>query len=188
MTHGELQALFEAYVPWNEQERNDRELALQAFRCFDDLLTRENTILHLCASPWIISRDHRQVLLVYHRLYDSWGWSGGHCDGDGVLWRVAKREGMEESGIASLVLADERPIGIDVLSVPRHHKNGALVNAHLHLNVTYLFYGDPALSLSHKADEVKGARWFDVEAIPRIVKEKAMLPVYAKLCERARTL
>ena len=92
MTHGELQALFEAYVPWNEQERNDRELALQAFRSFDDLLTRENTILHLCASPWIISRDHRQVLLVYHRLYDSWGWSGGHCDGDGVLWRVAKRE------------------------------------------------------------------------------------------------
>ena len=47
MTHGELQALFEAYVPWNEQERNDRELALQAFRSFDDLLTRENTILHL---------------------------------------------------------------------------------------------------------------------------------------------
>ena len=90
--------------------------------------------------------------------------------------------------IASLVLADERPIGIDVLSVPRHHKNGALVSAHLHLNVTYLFYGDPALSLSHKADEVKGARWFDVEAIPRIVKEKAMLPVYAKLCERARAL
>ena len=45
MTHGELQALFEAYVPWNEQERNDRELALQAFRSFDDLLTRENTIL-----------------------------------------------------------------------------------------------------------------------------------------------
>ena len=83
---------------------------------------------------------------------------------------------------------EERPIGIDVLSVPRHHKNGALVSAHLHLNVTYLFYGDPALSLSHKADEVKGARWFDVEAIPRIVKEKAMLPVYAKLCERARTL
>ena len=35
MTHGELQALFEAYVPWNEQERNDRELALQAFRCFE---------------------------------------------------------------------------------------------------------------------------------------------------------
>lgn len=188
MTHRELQALFAAYVPWNEQERKDREVALQAFCAFDDLLTRENSIIHLCASPWIMSRDHRQVLLVYHRLYDSWGWSGGHCDGDGLLWRVAQREGMEESGIASLHLVSEQPLGVDVLSVPRHYKNKALVNAHLHLNVTYLFYGDPALPLSYKADEVKGARWFLVEEMPQVVKEKAMLPVYAKLCERAKLL
>ena len=48
---------------------------------FDDIASRSNPIVHLCASPWIMSRDMKKVLLVYHRIYDSWGWCGGHCDG-----------------------------------------------------------------------------------------------------------
>ncbi len=185
MTKAELKDLFESYVPWNEQETMDRLMILQAFTHFDDLLTRENAILHLCASPWILSRDHKQVLLIYHRIYDSWGWSGGHCDGDPNLWEVALREGQEETGITSLRLARKEPLAIDVLSVPRHEKNNKFVNGHLHINVTYLVYGDPSLPLAYKEDEVKGARWFDIDCLSQIIRERSMLPVYEKLNEKA---
>ena len=186
MNDKDLRTLFASYVPWNEQERKDQMLILQAFDHFDDLLTRANTIIHLCASPWILSRDHKQVLLIYHRIYDSWGWSGGHCDGDPDLSAVALREGKEETGISSLQLASEELFAIDVLSVPRHEKKGEQISSHLHINVTYLVYGDPSLPLVYKADEVKGARWFDAAHLDSIVQEKAMLPVYDKLNEKAR--
>ena len=181
----ELKELFENYIPYNQQEQADRQLILQAFSSFLNLLTRENPIIHLCASPWIMSKDRKQVLLVYHRIYDSWGWSGGHCDGDANLWQVAQREGKEETGIEALQLADPTPLAIDVLRVPRHWKNDRFVSAHLHINVTYLFYGDPLAPLSHKEDEVKGAKWFPAAQIAKIVKEQEMLPVYEKLNNKA---
>ncbi len=186
MNHQALRALFESYQPWNAQEEHDRALALQAFRTFDDLLTRDNALIHLCASPWILSYDQKKVLLVYHRIYDSWGWSGGHCDGDGDLRRVARREGMEETGIFTLFPLSDQPLGIDVLSVPRHYKKGTFVSSHLHINVTYLFYGDPNQPLAYCKEEVKGARWFDVCELPNVIGEKGMLPIYEKLCERAK--
>ena len=57
----------------------------------------------LQASPWIINEDGSRVLLIYHRIYDSWGWCGGHCDGDENFHEVAIREGREETDTRSRV-------------------------------------------------------------------------------------
>ena len=65
--------LLQAFTPWDAQEAADVESALRAVRAFDDIASRSNPIVHLCASPWIMSRDMKKVLLVYHRIYDSWG-------------------------------------------------------------------------------------------------------------------
>ena len=74
-----------------------------------DLYTRDNPVAHLTASSWVVSPDRKQVLLIYHNLYRSWAWMGGHADGDRDLCRVALRETREELGI--------RPENLDVIGL-----------------------------------------------------------------------
>ena len=81
-----------AYRPWNEQEERDREELLRRLDSHEDLYTRANTAAHFTASAWVVSPDRKQVLMAYHRLYDSWAWLGGHADGDRDLLAVALRE------------------------------------------------------------------------------------------------
>ena len=45
----------------------------------------------MTASAWVLSPDRRQVVMVYHNLYHSWSWTGGHADGDRDLLAVAMR-------------------------------------------------------------------------------------------------
>ena len=37
--------------------------------------------------------------MVYHNIYDSWSWLGGHADGETDLLAVALREVKEETGL-----------------------------------------------------------------------------------------
>ena len=66
-----------AYRPWNEQEERDREELLRRLDSHEDLYTRANAAAHFTASAWVVSPDRSQVLMAYHRLYDSWAWLGG---------------------------------------------------------------------------------------------------------------
>ena len=68
----DLLTQLEQYVPWNEQEAEDREELLRRLRSGEDLYTRENRSAHLTASAWVVSPDRRQVLMAYHNLYNSW--------------------------------------------------------------------------------------------------------------------
>ena len=87
------------YIPVNEQETRDKELILQYMASNSDCLTRENRIAHFTASMWTVNKDRTKTLMVYHNIYDSWSWMGGHADGETDLRSVAEREIREESGI-----------------------------------------------------------------------------------------
>lgn len=52
------------YNPYNEQEIKDKEMILKYIDTFADVFTRD------------------KVLMIYHNLYSSWPWSGGHADGE----------------------------------------------------------------------------------------------------------
>ena len=58
----------------------------------------------MTASAWVLSPDRRQVVMVYHNIYNSWSWTGGHADGDRDLLAVAMREVTEETGLQRLEL------------------------------------------------------------------------------------
>ena len=42
------------------------------------------------------------MLMVYHNIYNSWSWLGGHADGEIDLLSVAVREVKEEAGISNV--------------------------------------------------------------------------------------
>ena len=82
-----------AYVPYNEQEQRDQALILDFLDRNADAFSRSNRLAHMTASAWVVNPARDKVLMVYHRIYDSWSWTGGHADGETDLLAVALREG-----------------------------------------------------------------------------------------------
>lgn len=174
------------YHPVNEQEQRDREVMLQYTELFDNILERENVFAHFTASPWIVNRDGSKVLLIYHRIYDSWGWCGGHCDGEEDFLAVALQEGREETGLPSILPACHDILALDVIPVISHVRRGRFVSAHVHLNLTYLCTADESALLHHKEDETRGAMWVKKEEVSGLVApwDRLMIPIYEKLMRR----
>ncbi len=174
------------FVPLCQQEEKDKDFFLRFIENNPDCLSRENDVAHFTASSWIVSPDRQNVLMVYHNIYDSWSWTGGHADGEADLAFVAQKELMEETGLTAPRLVSPSPISLEILTVDGHMKRGKYVHSHLHLNLTYLFEADEAEAIRIKADENSGVRWFSVEEMFNAVSEKWMAEnIYKKLCERS---
>ena len=91
ITRQELINQIEDYKPFNEQEKMDKLLLLNWIRNNDNAFSRENTVAHMTASAWVVNKDRSKVLMVYHNIYNSWSWLGGHADGETDLLSVALR-------------------------------------------------------------------------------------------------
>lgn len=172
------------FQPFNEQEATDQQLLLRYLEVFDDMFSRQNTLIHMTSSPWIVNNDKTKVLMIYHNIYQSWGWCGGDCDGEMDCAYVAKKEGMEETGVKHLKLLTPSIYAIDILPVQGHVKNNSYVSSHLHVNLTYLYEADEFEELCMKPDENAGVRWISLNDISSYVTEKNMLPVYQKLIDK----
>lgn len=171
------------FTPGCGQEEADRQVMLSALGRGEALLTRDNLVMHFTASAWIANPPHTKVLMVYHNLYDSWAWTGGHADGEEDLRAVALREAKEETG-ALVRLARPCVYSLETLTVNPHIKRGKFVPAHLHLNLTYLLEADESDPLTVKPDENKAVSWFLLKDAISACSEPWMRPVYEKLNAR----
>lgn len=151
----------------------------------EDLYTRANTAAHFTASAWVVSPDRKQVLMAYHRLYDSWAWLGGHADGDRDLLAVALREVREESGLTEVRPVSEDLYSLEILTVDGHEKHGRYVSSHLHLNVTYLLEADPSAAIRPKPDENSRVGWFSpADAVAASSEPWFQERIYTKLNDK----
>ena len=174
-----------AYHPVNEQEERDKELILHCLNTEKDIFTRENRIAHMTTSAWVVNRSRTKVLMVYHNIYHSWSWLGGHADGEEDLLKVALKEVREESGILHVEPVCKEICSLEVLTVDGHIKKGAYVSSHLHLNVTYLLQADDADTLHIKEDENSNVAWFSPEdAIAASSEPWFQEHIYRKLNDR----
>ena len=176
-----------AYAPYNEQETNDKEVMIKLLEKESDIFTRENEVAHFTASSWLVNKEHTKVLMIYHNIYHSWSWTGGHADGETDLLAVAMREAMEETGVKTITPVGEDIFSIEILTVDGHIKRGKYVPSHLHLNVTYLLEADEAEVLHIKQDENSGVGWFTLEEALEKCSEPWMIEwIYKKLNEKLR--
>ena len=170
------------FVPTCEQEAGDRRLMLEYLAQHGDAaLTRDCELGHFTASSMIFNSARDKVLMIYHNIYNSWSWTGGHADGEVDLLQVAMREAREETGIHTLQPLIGDLFALDILTVCEHVKRGNYVSAHLHFNLSYLLEADETEALQMKEDENSGVRWIPVSQIKEFVTEPEMMPVYEKL-------
>ena len=176
--------LVKKFKPYNEQEEKDKELMLKYINTFDDVLTRNNEMCHFTASNWVVNKDRTKVLMIYHNIYNSWAWTGGHADGDSDLLHVALKEVNEETGLENLKVLSNGIFALQILTVDPHIKKGKYVASHVHLDCCFLLEADDTIPLKIKEDENSGVKWVDINKAVELSTELKMKPIYQKLNEK----
>lgn len=172
------------YTPQNKFEEKDRQYMLELYEMFKEKLFKRYQFFHFTASGVVFNESFTKVLFIYHKIYDSWGWMGGHLDGSTDFLITAKKEIYEESGLKNITPILPEPISIEVLPVWAHLKNGEVVAAHQHLNVTFSFTAKEEDELKINHFETNGVKWILITELDQFVKEELMLPIYKKIIER----
>ena len=170
------------YRPCNAQEQRDQTLILDFLEKNGDAFLRSNLLAHMTASSWIVNPERTKTLMVYHNLYDSWSWTGGHADGETDLLSVALREAREETGIEHVRPLSPEIFSLEVLTVDGHEKRGEYVPSHLHMNVTYLLEAEESDTLHICREENSGVAWFTLEEALKASSEPWFVErIYKKL-------
>ena len=173
------------YIPGNQQEEIDKEVMLDLMLRNPDCLERANQIAHFTTSIWTVNKDYTKTLMVYHNIYDSWSWIGGHADGEEALSQVALRELQEETGVKNATLVSDDIFSLEILSVEGHMKKGVYVPSHLHMNVTYLAEADDKEMLLVNENENQAVKWWTFEEALKASSEPWMVEnVYKKLIRK----
>lgn len=180
--------LINNYIPYNEQEFNDKLQILELMKKYDNLLDRLNVLAHFTTSAFIVNKSFDKGLFIFHKIYNSWSWVGGHNDGDDNFINVALKEAKEETGVNVKLLSKEI-YAIDNLCVSPHYKNGKFVSSHLHLNLTFLCIADENDNLIINNNETNGVKWIKLdEFINKVSSSEPYMRnyVYPKLISRLK--
>ena len=183
----DLKNSIEKFNPFNEQEEVEKRIMLKYINDFDDVLTRKNEYGHFTSSAFILNKERTKMLMIYHRIYNSWAWTGGHSDGDSDLLYVAMKEAKEETGITSVKPIKDDIYSLEIITVNGHEKRGKYVGSHVHLNTTFLLEADENESIRIKEDENSGVKWVPIEEITTISNEKWVCErVYSKIINKMK--
>lgn len=172
------------YTPFNEQEEKDKDIMIDFLKRGENVFSRQNQMAHFTASAWVVDRDRQKVLMVFHNIYQSWSWTGGHADGEEDLLSVALKEVSEETGIAEVVPVSDDIFSLEILTVNGHIKHGEYVPSHLHFNITFLLEADVFQKLKSKPDENSGVCWVEILKAPEKSDEPWIRDIYRKLNQK----
>lgn len=178
----------EDYKPYNSQEEKDKEVFLKYIKSFDNYLSRENEYGHICSSAFVLNKERTKIVMIYHNIYKSWGWMGGHADGDSDLLSVAIKETKEESGLKNVKPISKDIITLDTIPVLGHLRKGIYVPAHVHLSVAYLLEADEIEELHIKEDENSGVKWVPIDNMVELSVEPFLQYVYDKAIKKMKEL
>ena len=175
------------FVPYNEQEEVEKNIMLKFINDFDDVLTRENVYGHFTSSAFVLNKERTKILMIYHKIYNSWAWTGGHSDGDNNLLYVAMKEAKEETGIKNVKPILNDIYSLELISVRGHIKKGKYVASHTHFNVTYLLEADENEEIHIKEDENIGVKWVPIDEILDATSETWVRDrVYSKIINKMK--
>ena len=182
-----LKENLEKFIPYNEQEEVERKIMLKYINDFDDVLTRQNEYGHFTSSAFVLNKERTKILMIYHKIYNSWAWTGGHSDGDSDLLYVAMKEAKEETGIKNVKPISEDIYSLELITVNGHEKRGKYVGSHVHLNVTYLLEADENEDIRIKEDENSGVKWFPIDKVLEASSEPWVKDrVYTKIINKMK--
>lgn len=150
-------------------------------RAHEDGVARSCFPDHLTAGVLVVDRTGEHVLLNLHRKARRWFHFGGHLEpGDATLLAAARREGLEESGLAELSV-DPEPAQLSEHTVAFCDPRGPVQ----HLDVRYVARA-PLAARPETSEESLDVRWFHLSALPELEDEMHALIALARSGSAAR--
>ena len=136
---------------------------------------------HVTGSAWLVDRAGKRVLLTHHKKLNMWVQLGGHADGDPDVFRVARREALEESGLEGVVPVSDRIFDIDVHQIPARGDEPE----HLHWDLRYAFRaaGNDAYRVSEESHDLA---WIEIRSLESVTQEESMLRMARKWLDAAK--
>lgn len=177
-----ISALYSYGVSFPNEKSISDKISEWIEKYWEFAFVKENLEWHITASMLIINPSRTRVLLMFHKIFQTWSQFGGHCDGEVDIKSVALREFHEESWI----LEDPDIIG-DIFSLQiwdvaeRTSSTGMFQPYHQHYDVLYLASIPEDIPFSRQEDEVDEIQWFDIEWIEKYIGEKRMLYMFDKI-------
>lgn len=172
----------ESYKPINNQEQIEKQIMLDFIEKHkSNVLTRKNQVAHLTSSGFIMNPDLTHVLMIHHKIYQTWAWTGGHADGDTDLLEIAVKEAIEETGLSSVRALSEDIASLDILTVENHIKGDKYIPSHLHLNVAYVLIAEMDDQLNVNDREASDIQWIALNDVAKMSGEKHLIYIYDKL-------
>ncbi len=182
-----LRSQVTAHAPADRRESDHRERMLALAAAPGDVFSRHHFVPgHFTASAFVLSPDEEALLLIFHRRLERWLQPGGHFDfGDGDVAAAARREVLEETGIAAYEVGGGRGargrgelLDLDIHFIPAQGDEPA----HEHFDVRVLMR---AQSVELRAGlDVHDARWVPLTAVAGVMTDESVKRVAAKLAGR----
>jgi A/G-specific adenine glycosylase len=183
-----LREQIHTYIPNTADEQKAKAHILRQWDVLGDEIFARPDEGHFTASSIILNKERTHMLMVYHNIYDSFSWTGGHADGEQNLLHKAMEEAKEETGIITLIPLTGAILSIDVLPVKVHVKRGKEIKAHQHYNIAYGFIASDKELLQIKPDENSNVCWIALDDWQSRCNEAHMIPVYEKIISRMQEL
>ncbi len=180
----ELREQLMAWKPGDETEEVHKEEILRQWALLGDEIFERPDEGHFTASAIILNPAMDKMLMVYHNIYQSLSWTGGHADGEQNLMQKAMDEAKEETGIQELIPLSSEILSVDILPVKAHVKRGRQIAQHWHYNVAYGFIASDKQALAIKPDENSQVCWVSLDTWKEQCSEPHMIPVYEKIIAR----
>jgi len=112
---------------------------------------------HITSTGLVLHPNRDAFLLVEHQRLKRWLLPGGHVEtSDRDIWDTARREVIEETGVALIASPQPELVGIDVHGIPPSRREPF----HLHHDLIFGFRAESADF--NITDEVRAAEWCSV--------------------------
>lgn len=153
--------LLENHQPFNPAEASFLSDTISFIKSHKDCFERSLMIGHVTGSAWILDQTHRYALLTHHLKLDKWFQTGGHCDGDPDVLKVAMKEAEEETGLSDIKPVSEQVFDVDIHLIPE--RKG--IPAHFHYDIRFLLEADKNAVLVVPEDESSELKWIKLEEV-----------------------
>jgi 8-oxo-dGTP pyrophosphatase MutT (NUDIX family) len=172
-----LTVLLDLYRPDGDTETTDVQRVQALAETVDDPW-RRGLRLHVTASALIVHPPTGRVLLRWHQRQQAWLQVGGHGDpGESDPLAIARREAVEETGLADLVpWPDERLRHLVIVGVPA----GQGEPAHEHADLRY-FLATQIPDTARAENENAPLRWLSPTEAREVTAEANLRETLARM-------
>lgn len=171
----------EAFRTWNAQEAADKRMMLTFLDRYPEALFSRDSFAHFTASAWIVNASRTRVLMIFHNIYRSWSWTGGHAVQPDGLIDLSVRKARQETGLSTVRPAREDIYSLEIIATSGYYRGTDYCPSHLHLNLTYLLEADEGEQIHTDESETCGAKWFDLRRAAMLSNGAWIRSIYEKL-------